>query len=273
MRFSWCALFIVIFCSISSCQDDYDIDNLNNNRISVLGHGGMGISHVYPWNSFESIMNSLYLGADGTEIDIQLTKDSVLIAYHDKDLSERTTLSGKVYENTWEDISRASFHKLNAESYTLPSLNQIFTHSPDVREKLFFLDVKYLNPFNEPDYDDIFINALKKLLLKHKLQNNIYIELNNVELIQRIQNEIPDLNILLSASAIDKALELAEHLDIGGIIMRARELNEAKVRKAHQRGIQVTAYATSRSENKKSIEINADHIQTDNLKHLKRILK
>lgn len=273
MRFSWLTNILLSCCLLFSCRDDFEINNLNNNEISVLGHGGMGLSHFYPWNSFESVMKTLYLGADGTEIDIQLTRDSVFIAYHDRDLSERTTLSGMVYENTWEDIRHAKFDRLREESYTLASMDQIFTHAPDVEQQLFFLDVKYINPFNEASYNDVFISALQRLLGKHGLMENIYIELNDEELIQQIQNEVPDLKIFYYGTEFESSLEAAVSLDLEGIVMRTRELNADMVRRAHEKGVQVAAYASSRKENIKSIEINADHIQTDHVNHLLGRLK
>jgi len=94
-------IFIMLFI-VSSCQkEDFDIINLNSNKISILGHGGMGIEHTYPMNSFESILNCLSIGADGTELDVQKTKDSVLVAFHDESLENSTDISGRIFNATW----------------------------------------------------------------------------------------------------------------------------------------------------------------------------
>ena len=52
--------------------------------------------HSYPINTFESIMHCINVGSDGTEIDVQITKDGVLVAYHDKELSNKTNKCGLV---------------------------------------------------------------------------------------------------------------------------------------------------------------------------------
>ena len=87
-------LYILLIFLFPSCQKEtFNINNLNGD-ILVMGHGGMGVSHAYPMNTFESIMHCINLGVDGTEIDVQMTKDGVLVAYHDKELSNKTNKCG-----------------------------------------------------------------------------------------------------------------------------------------------------------------------------------
>ncbi|MBQ3125723.1 MAG: glycerophosphodiester phosphodiesterase family protein [Clostridia bacterium] len=70
-----------------------------NARKAVLGEGANGriltISHradfqYYPENSIESIISCYYLGIDILELDIQPTKDNVLILMHDTTLTRMT---------------------------------------------------------------------------------------------------------------------------------------------------------------------------------------
>ncbi|MEM6965736.1 MAG: hypothetical protein AAF573_13290, partial [Bacteroidota bacterium] len=62
---------ITILLLLSSCTrnniDLSQIENLNNNQITALGHAGMGIASQFPINTFESIKSALSLGADGVE--------------------------------------------------------------------------------------------------------------------------------------------------------------------------------------------------------------
>lgn len=87
--FLLCLVVILFSCK----KNELTIDNLDG-KIYALGHGGMGVGKTYPMNTFESIQKCFSHGADGTEIDVQLTKDSVLIAFRGKDLSDYTQLTG-----------------------------------------------------------------------------------------------------------------------------------------------------------------------------------
>ena len=103
-------LYISLLLTLFSCKKNkIDILNLNNNRIDVLGHAGMGISSLYPINSGESLISCLSSGANGTEIDIQLTSDNILVAFHDNALEGKTNLSGRIREHSWDEISEATY--------------------------------------------------------------------------------------------------------------------------------------------------------------------
>ena len=98
-------LFIFIGILFFSCnKEEISINNLNNNHIEVLGHGGMGYSNLYPINTSESILKCLNIGTDGSEIDIQLTSDNQLVAFHNSTLDENTNFTGRIRDYTWEQL-------------------------------------------------------------------------------------------------------------------------------------------------------------------------
>src|SRR5215217_6535474 len=70
---------ICIFLFFCSCSKDpalWKTSNLNGDSITVLGHGGMGNKSLYPIDSHRSIAAALEMGADGSEMDVQLTSDT-----------------------------------------------------------------------------------------------------------------------------------------------------------------------------------------------------
>ena len=104
--------FIILCATCIKKIEKYDLQNLNNNNITVLGHRGMGELYKHPGNTFEGIIPVFGIGADGTELDIQMTKDSVLVLFHDKDMKLTTTCEGTIYENKWVDIGACEYHCL-----------------------------------------------------------------------------------------------------------------------------------------------------------------
>ena len=80
---------LLLFFTYCEKQEDFNVKNLNHNIIMILGHAGMGDLYKYPNNTMESIEPVLGIGADGTELDIQMTKDSVLILFHDETLTRK----------------------------------------------------------------------------------------------------------------------------------------------------------------------------------------
>lgn len=58
----------------------------------------------WPENSLEGIRSAIEMGVDIVEVDLQLTKDSVLIIMHDSKLDRTTTGKGKISETNYSDI-------------------------------------------------------------------------------------------------------------------------------------------------------------------------
>lgn len=60
----------------------------------------------WPENSLEGINSAIEMGVDIVEVDLQLTKDSVLILMHDAKLDRTTTGKGKISETTYDEIQK-----------------------------------------------------------------------------------------------------------------------------------------------------------------------
>ncbi|MEM6850420.1 MAG: glycerophosphodiester phosphodiesterase family protein, partial [Pseudomonadota bacterium] len=61
---------------------------LRQDLFIVAHRGGAGL---FPENTLPAVRNALALGVDAIEIDVQLTKDGELVAYHDLELNPATT--------------------------------------------------------------------------------------------------------------------------------------------------------------------------------------
>ena len=78
----------------------------------------------YPENSLEAINSAIEMGVDMLEIDVQRTKDGMLILMHDHNLDRTTTGSGNIADTNWEDIAKLNLkdHQGNVTTYKVPKL-------------------------------------------------------------------------------------------------------------------------------------------------------
>ncbi|MBN6206754.1 glycerophosphodiester phosphodiesterase [Ralstonia pickettii] len=75
-------------------------------KTKIYGHrGAMG---EYPENTLLSFKQAIEQGADGLEIDVQLTKDGEVVVIHDERLDRTTTGSGFVKDLTLNEIKQYS---------------------------------------------------------------------------------------------------------------------------------------------------------------------
>ena len=263
-------LFVLVLLTFSCENEDFEISNLNNNKVTALGHGGMGIGHVYPMNSYESILNCLSLGADGTEIDVQMTRDSVLVAFHDVFLDHSTNVSGRISDKTWSEISSAYYDKLPYANYKLITLDELFSNLPNKEDYIFFFDCKSFHSDKFPSYFTVLNNALVKLINKHNLENNVYLTFKRKESIKSLR---PDLKIFVYAD-FDSAFSIAKEFKLQGITIAVDRISKDEVLKAHNNGFMVAVYnAHSAGRNIDAINKNVDFIQSDRVKHLIKVLK
>src|ERR1043166_8044350 len=112
-----------------SCSRDKmlsDVNNLNGNTISAFGHGGMGEGFKFPIDSWESLEPVLRIGADGSEMDVQMTKDSVLVLYHHQKLEHGTLCSGTLNDHLWSEIWGCHFASPYSSTIDLVKADDLF---------------------------------------------------------------------------------------------------------------------------------------------------
>lgn len=83
---------------------DY-FDRAPKDRAEIIAHGG-GLGHAPP-NTIFALRRALEMGADVLEVDVQQTKDGVLILRHDDTLNRTTDMEGPIAQKTWNEVSGA----------------------------------------------------------------------------------------------------------------------------------------------------------------------
>ena len=236
-----------------------------------MGHGGMGIASLYPMNSLESLKKCFATGADGTELDVQMTKDSVLVAFHDEYLDKSTNGEGQIFTKTWDELKALSYSSPPFMNYALINLDELFLSLDNPSQYTFFLDCKLFNPDNSTAYLQRFSNALSKLMDTHQLKQ-VYIELRRPDMMAYLKNQRPDWSIF-SVNDFEAAYALVKKYKLNGISIAIDKITKAQIEQAHAEGILISVYRTrSRSSTIEAIEKNVDFIQSDKLKYLLRVL-
>ncbi len=266
---------LFLFLLLISCSkdiQDFEIKNLNDNTISILGHRGMSKNHKYPGNSFESIETAIQLGADGSEIDVQITKDSVLVIFHDKKLNKRTNFSGMIRDYNWAEIDSCIYRHSGSESIYIITVEDLFSRIPNVQDYYFSFDCKFY-PVGETldTYFRQFAYAVEQVIDKHNMHNQVMIESENVQFHQILkQNDVQVLQFIV-CSEITDGIRIAEQLDLYGI-GKGSAITKSDIELAHEKGFRVMTWIPkTKGGNVKAIRKNPDFIQTAKLIHLLKI--
>lgn len=268
-------VFLVVIVFDSCKKEEFTIENLNRNTITALGHAGMGNKNIYPSNSYESIFKCLNLGMDGTEMDVQLTKDGVLVAYHGNDLSDATDISGIINSMTWDEVKNARYIGAPYMDYSIISVDQLFLSIPNIKKYKFTFDCKlYTETSNLDAFYQAFTTSINEIVDKYDIGRNICIESGSIEFLKLLKKQPQHYKLFIYPDDFDSGLAIAKAIGIYGITISSSEINTEQVKQAHDNNIRIALWGVgSESENADAINKNPDFIQTDDIAGLLYLLK
>lgn len=121
---------VLIFAALSAIAGNRAkeiIDIINDPTTDyVLVASHRGDWRNYPENSIPAMNSAINIGADIIELDLAMTKDSVLVVCHDRTLDRTTTGKGAIKELTYDSICNV-FLKTGhgiATKYRMPTLRE-----------------------------------------------------------------------------------------------------------------------------------------------------
>ncbi len=98
----------------------------NSNHPLIWGH--RGASGYAPENTLPAFKLAADMGADGIELDIQETKDGVIVVCHDETVDRTSSGAGWIKDYTFEELRKLDFSNKNAayEGTKIPSMEEVF---------------------------------------------------------------------------------------------------------------------------------------------------
>ena len=104
-----------------------EINDPNSKYIAVISHRGDWRN--YPENSIPAIESIIRMGVDMMELDVKMTKDSVMVLMHDKTINRMTNGKGLVSDITYDSLMTFNMkraHNVTTDSIKVPTLRQAF---------------------------------------------------------------------------------------------------------------------------------------------------
>lgn len=87
-----------------------------------------GASAYAPENTLEAFLLAAEQGADGVELDVQLTKDGEMVVVHDEEIDRVSDGSGFVKDYTLAELKTLNFNKTHPEyqDVKIPTLREVY---------------------------------------------------------------------------------------------------------------------------------------------------
>lgn len=107
-------------------------DRTVSRKTKIWAH--RGASGYAPENTMEAFRLAAQMGADGVELDVQLTKDGQIVVIHDERIDRVSDGSGRVADYTLEELSGFNFNKTHPEYAAfcrIPTLREVLEELKD----------------------------------------------------------------------------------------------------------------------------------------------
>lgn len=97
-----------------SAADTVDAQQIAD--IKIIAH--RGYSGVYPENTISAFRGAIDIGADMTELDVQQTKDGIIVVFHDDDLTRTAGIDGTIADFTYDELLDMEVGSWFSEEFT-----------------------------------------------------------------------------------------------------------------------------------------------------------
>lgn len=201
-------------------------------------------------------------GADGVELDIQLSKDGEVVIIHDETVDRTTNGTGHVIDFTLEELRALKILEKNTGLLTeqqIPTLKEYLSWASD---KDFWTNIELKT--KKFQYEGIEEKTLR-LLKEHGLDSKVLISSFNVQTIRRFKQLDPKIKCgLLSTSFDGFLLTAAQELGVECVHPYYKKLTGKLVRHFQQHQLEVNAWTVNELPDLlKMAAINVNAVITD----------
>ena len=217
----WHLVLGITLLAINSCKKT----TLKPN-VTVYGHAGTALHKdrsVYPPNTLQSIKNAInILDAEGVEVDVQMTKDSVLVLFHDPYLDYSTKLKGCISNYNFSELKNLT---IDNSKYKLVSLKTILELIQKYN-KFIYLDIKSYDFCKASEIrTTTFKYALNQSMIniKNDFKNNIILGSKSAEFIENL--DYP--NKCFETTSVYSALTEANEHDFKNVLFFLKFITES----------------------------------------------
>ena len=146
----------------------------------IIAHRGVFNNKEVPENSVKAFSKAVNLNID-VEFDVQITKDNILVVFHDDNLKRMTGVNKKLEDCTYDEIKNL---KLLDTEEVIPTVDEVFK---TINNKVF-MDIEIKNNKRYKVLCDLLVEKLK-------VYNNYSLKSFNPMIVRYINKKYPDINI------------------------------------------------------------------------------
>jgi glycerophosphoryl diester phosphodiesterase len=206
-------------------------------KVSIVGH--RGAAGCAPENTVAALREGLRQGADIIELDVQLSADGHVVAFHDEQLERTTNGRGPLAARTLAELKALDAGSWCAPRFAgepIPTLEEVLAWA---RDKVpLFIELKY-GARDEPALDTTVV----ELVLAHGMAEQVMLISFNHQALRRVKQRAPELATgALYALPPDDPVGLACGSGANAVLPLCHTVTAELVKLCHEAGLAVNVW-------------------------------
>lgn len=211
-----------------------------------------------PENTIAALKEAVRSGADTAEIDVQQTKDNVLVVMHDTDFKRTAGVDKKVWDVTYEEAlgyDMGGCLKLGFHGERLPTLEEMILEADG--------KIRLMIELKSSGHENKLVEKTIELIHKYSFQSQCTIASLDYAILERVKELDPNVETVYIAAIAYGNMEQMKAADAFSI--EETFINSQMLLQAHGLGKKVYAWTVNNEKQLiKMMERKVDGIVTDN---------
>ena len=196
-----------------------------------INYAHRGASTYYPENTMISFRNGIEMGANGIETDVQITKDGVLVLFHDDTLDRVTGQTGCIADYTYAEL--LNFDLKNDDLTAKIATFEEFLQEFGKKDLTFAIELKVTGVAKQT----------AEMIYKYGVEDKVIITSFIYDALMEIKECAPNLRRgYLHYGLDEKTRKQIEELDLYEICPKGTDVTKEEVDEYHQKGYGVRAW-------------------------------
>lgn len=242
---------------------NFNIEYIKKQEITA--HRGSSIK--YPENTMLAFVGALNEQANWVELDVQETKDDVLVVSHDNNLKRTTGKDINITDMNYDEIKEidvGSYLNSNYPISYIPRLEDVIKWASSNNMKV---NIELKPNGMENDLEEKVIALIKK----YNFEDNCVVASGKYEVLEKVKEIDDDIKTAYVMSFFYGDIIKLDKVDVFSI--EASSINNELVKKIHNNGKEIYAWTVNNSDSiNKMLELNVDNIITDDVELAYRLL-
>lgn len=253
--------------------------------LAVVGHAGSGFfTPINPFNplppsSLAGFRRALTRGADGVEIDVRLSRDSVPFVYHDPRLNSMSTGEGCVSQYTAAELEKLAYrggfvYDLFHDEHLMRLQTVLEALPRGTNAPIIHLDLHEDDVCAEegtPSRSPALARALGRLLRANPLPPERLLILSlHSETLAVLRQQLPDVPLGLEiTNNFEQGLQTAMRDKVQAVVVGKDAITPERAQQAHEAGLQVVLFGGRSAKSvARLVGCQPDAIEVDNVAEL-----